>query len=100
MYKVTTTFERPSTDIQFFLTSNQELRAAFAEFIADIPELLLLNVIDETPLKQTAEAFYPDEASFDAFTAKFNERFPSFFADRDAYHQSVGVVTSRVAESV
>jgi hypothetical protein len=100
MYKVTTTFERPSTEVQYFLTLNQELRVEFAEFISDVPELLLLNIIDETALKQVSEAFYPDEASFDAFTAKFNERFPSFFADRDAYHQSVNVVTSRVAESV
>ena len=100
MYKVTTTFERPSTDAQYFLSTHQELRIKFSEFISEVPELLLLNVIDETALKQISEAFYPDEESFNAFTEKFNTAFPTFFTDRDAYHQSLGIVTSRTAESV
>ena len=100
MYKVTTTFERPSVDVQFYLTANPNLRTEFAEFISVIPELLLLNIVDETPLKQVSEAFYADEKSFDSFMAKFNEKFPTFFQDRDNYHQSVGVTTLRSAETV
>jgi hypothetical protein len=100
MYKVTTTFERPSTEVQYFLTVNQELRVEFSEFISEAPELLLLNVIDDSSIKQSSEAFFPDEESFNTFIANFNARFPTFFTDRDNYHQSVGVITSRVAESI
>ena len=100
MYKVTTTFERPSADTQYYMSTQQELRMAFAEFISVVPELLLMNVVDESSTKQIAEAFFPDENSFNIFTEKFNEKFPTFFSDRDAYHQSVGVITSRIAELV
>lgn len=100
MYKITTVFERPSADVPYFLTLNQSLRIEFAEFIGEIPELLLLNVIDETPLKQVSEAFFVDEESFNIFIGKFNVRFPTFFNDRDTYHQSVGIITSRSVESI
>lgn len=100
MYKVTTTFVRPSEQVPYFLTTRPDLRTEFAEFISSIPELLLLNVIDETSLKQVSEAFYADEESFNVFMSKFNEKFPTFFADRDSYHNSVGIITSRIAESV
>lgn len=100
MYKVTTIFERPSIDVPYFLTTKPEIRNDFTEFTSVVPELLLLNVIDETPLKQVSEAFYVDEESFNIFMEKFNERFPSFFLERDTYHSSVGVVTTRMSEEI
>lgn len=100
MYKVTTIFERPSDDIQYYLSTQQELRIEFAKFISEVPELLLMNVIDESSLKQISEAFFPDEESFNIFTTKFNEKFPTFFDDRNVYHQLVNIITSRVAESI
>ena len=56
-----------------------------------------MNVIDETPTRQVTEAFYADESKFNEFIEKYNTEFPNFFTDRDAYHASVGVTTSRTA---
>lgn len=100
MYKVTTIFERPSAEVPYFLTTKPETRNDFSDFTSTIPELLLLNVVDETPLKQVSEAFYADEESFNVFMNKFNERFPSFFLERDTYNASVGIITTRTTENL
>jgi hypothetical protein len=95
MYKVTTIFERPNDSIPYYIGTQPELRTRFAEFTSDTPELLLVNVLDETSTRQVTEAFYADEAAFNIFIEKYNTEFPNFFEERDAYHASVGVTTSR-----
>jgi len=95
MYKVTTIFERPSADIPYYLYTQPALRTRFLNFSSSSPELLLVNVLDESSTKQVTEAFYADEETFNSFIEKFNAEFPNFFEDRDRYHESVGIVTTR-----
>ena len=97
MYKVTTIFERPSSDVPYYLQTQHELTIRFSEFSSNSSELLLVNIIDETPTRQVTDAFYADESKFNEFIKKYNTEFPNFFTDRDAYHASVGVTTSRTA---
>jgi hypothetical protein len=100
MYKVTTIFQKPDADIPYFLETQPALREEFFKFSSSEPSLLLVNVLDESATRQISEAFYADESAFDIFIAKFNTTFPTFFADRDAYHASVGVVTTREATTI
>lgn len=100
MYKVTTIFEKSNPETQYFLAVNPSVRQEFSTFSTEEPELLLLNVVDESSTKQISEAFYADESSFNLFMQKFNQRFPTFFVDRDAYHQSVGITTTRTAGEI
>ena len=97
MYKVTTIFERSSSDVPYYLQTQPELTTRFSEFTSNSSELLLVNVIDETPIRQVTDAFYADEAAFNEFIEKYNAEFPNFFEERDAYHASVGVTTTRTA---
>lgn len=97
MYKVTTVFERPNDSVPYYFALHPDVRKKFGDFTSTEPELLLMNVIDESPTKQVTEAFYADEASFNSFMAKFNQQFPNFFNDRDTYHNSVGIITTRTA---
>lgn len=100
MFKVVTTFERPNPETGYFIETQPELRSEFQQFVNDAPDLLLINSVNVTSTKQVSEAFYVDRAGFNSFITKFNERFPTFFADRDAYHNSVGVITTRSEETV
>lgn len=95
MYKVTTVFERPSDSIPYYLETQPQLRSRFVEFSSNSTELLLVNSIDETSTRQVTEAFYADEEIFNVFIEKYNTEFPNFFVDRDAYHESVGISTTR-----
>ena len=95
MYKVITTFERPNEDVPYYLETVPDLRNRFVKFISDSDELLLVNSLDETLTKQVTEAFFADEDAFNEFIRKFNIEFPNFFADRDTYHASVGITTTR-----
>ena len=97
MYKVTTIFERPDDSIPYYIGTHPELSTRFAEFTANASELLLVNVLDETPTRQVTDAFFADEAAFNEFIEKYNAEFPNFFVERDAYHASVGVTTTRTA---
>jgi hypothetical protein len=97
MYRVTTIFERLSSDVPYYLQTQHELKIRFSEFTSNSSELLLVNVIDETPIRQVTDAFYADEAAFNEFIEKYNAEFPNFFEERDAYHASVGVTTTRTA---
>lgn len=100
MYKVTTIYEKPSEDVSYYLETQPALREEFFKFSSSEPSLLLINVLDESSIRQVSEAFYADESAFNVFIAKFNTAFPTFFADRDAYHASVGVVTTREATTI
>ncbi len=100
MYKVTTVFEKPNADVQYYLATQPELRSQFATFVAASTEVITLNVVDESTTKQVSEAFYADETMFNSFITRFNQQFPTFFADRDAYHASVGVTTTRSTATV
>jgi hypothetical protein len=95
MYKVTTIFERPNDSIPYYIGTQPGLGTRFSEFAANASELLLVNVLDETSTRQVTEAFYADEASFNIFIEKYKTEFPNFFEERDAYHASVGVTTTR-----
>lgn len=95
MYKVTTVFQKPDASVPYFLETQPDLRKEFMNFSSSDPSLLLINVVDESLTRQVTEAFYADEGAFNVFIANFNTTFPTFFADRDAYHASVGVVTTR-----
>ena len=95
MYKVTTVFERPSDSIPYYLGTQPQLRSRFVEFSSNSTELLLVNVVDETSTRQVTEAFYADEETFNVFIEKYNTEFPNFFVDRDTYHESVGISTTR-----
>lgn len=100
MYKVTTVYEKPHEDIQYYLTTQPELRLEFMEFSSDSTEMLTLHVVDESATRQISEAFFGDETMFNIFITRFNQRFPTFFVDRDAYHKSVGVTTTRTSATV
>ena len=100
MYKVTTVFEKPNADIQYYLATQPELRTEFSVFLSESTEILTLNVVDESATRQITEAYYADETMFNVFITKFNQQFPTFFVDRDAYHESVGVTTTRSAATV
>lgn len=100
MYKVTTIYEKPSEDVSYYLETQPALRAEFIEFVSSVPELLLINNLDETPTRQISEAFYADEAAFNSVMEKYNAKFPTFFADRDAYNASVGIITTRTVSEV
>lgn len=95
MYKVTTIFERPNDSISYYIGTQPELRDRFAEFTSNTPELLLVNVLDETSTRQVTDAFYADEETFNKFIEKYNAEFPNFFEERDAYHANVGITTTR-----
>jgi hypothetical protein len=95
MYKVTTIFERPNNSIPYYLGTQPGLAVRFSAFASNASELLLVNVLDETSTRQVTEAFYADEAAFNIFIEKYNTEFPNFFEERDAYHASMGVTTSR-----
>jgi hypothetical protein len=100
MYKVTTVFEKPNGDIQYYLATQPELRTEFSIFLSESTEILTLNVVDESATRQISEAYYADETMFNVFITRFNQQFPTFFADRDSYHGSVGVTTTRTAATV
>ena len=100
MYKVTTVFEKPNADIQYYLATQPDLRTEFSIFLSESTEILTLNVVDESATRQISEAYYADETMFNVFITKFNQQFPTFFVDRDAYHESVGVTTTRSAATV
>jgi len=97
MYKVKTIFERPNDSIPYYIGTQPELTIRFAEFTSNASELLLVNVLDETSTRQVTEAYYADESKFNEFIEKYNAEFPNFFEERDAYHASVGVTTTRTA---
>ena len=100
MYKVTTVFEKPNADIQYYLATQPDLRTEFSIFLSESTEILTLNVVDESATRQISEAYYADETMFNVFITKFIQKFPTFFVDRDAYHESVGVTTTRSAATV
>lgn len=100
MYKVTTIYERPSENVSYYLETRPELRFEFSDFISVTPELLLLNTVDESPTRQISEAFYADESAFNSVMEKYNAKFPTFFADRDAYNSSVGIITTRTVTEI
>lgn len=100
MYKVTTIYEKPSPEISYYLETQPALRIEFNNFTSATPELLLMNTLDESPTKQISEAFYADEAAFNIVMEKYNEKFPTFFADRDAYNASVGITTTRTVSEI
>jgi hypothetical protein len=100
MYKVTTVFEKPNADVQYYLATKPELRAEFATFLLEQTEILTLNIVDESATRQVSDAFYVDELAFNNWIIRFNERFPTFFADRDAYHASVGITTTRLTATI
>ena len=100
MYKVTTIFERPEETVPYYIETLTDLRAEFLKFTDESPELLLVNNVDETPNKNVTEAFYADESEFNKFIQRFNEKFPSFFEDRDNYHNSVGITVSRIVSEI
>lgn len=100
MFKVTTIFERPSSDVPYYMETQPTLREDFNNFYPADNDILVLNVNNESPTRQVSEAFYQDEQTYNAFMAKFNARFPTFFQDRDSYHESVGVVTTKTTAEV
>jgi hypothetical protein len=95
MYKVTTIFERPNDSIPYYIGTQPELIDRFAEFTSNASELLYVDMLDETPTRQVTQAFYANEAAFNIFIEKYNTEFLNFFEERDAYHASVGITTSR-----
>lgn len=103
MYTVITKFERPSADIPYYIDTNPELKLEFVRFV-DIcvsqvwPETTI-STINESSLIQITTVTYADQETLIHFLSWYNETFPTFFADRDAYCAANNITITRTEQS-
>jgi hypothetical protein len=95
MYGITTEFNRSSEDIPWYLDSNPELKVQFSQFIEDNVNLINYLNVDNLGTKQITVVVYANEETFNLFMSVFNETFPTFFADRDAYCEANNISITR-----
>jgi len=98
MYIVTTTFEKPSKDIPYYIDTDPELKARFLDFTSVHREMIVNFQTENADTTQISVIVYPDKDVFNIFMELFNSTFPTFFTDRDTYCELHGIRISRSVE--
>ncbi len=99
MYTVTTIYEKALAETPYYIDSNIELRYEFSEFMNIYSVLLEYFTVDNvSPTVQVSTASYTSETVYQDFMDFFNEAFPTFFEDRDAYCALNNISVERTAQ--
>lgn len=96
MYTVTTTYERATPATPYYIDTDSVLKTEFSEFLAIHSPLLESFTVDNvSPTVQVSVATYASEAVYQDFMGFFDEAFPTFFVDRDAYCAANNITVDR-----
>ena len=102
MYLVTTKYIKSTLDSLYFIDANIKLKQEFTLLVAEkLSEyIIFMNTDDISETEQIVTVLYKDYDSFKVSLDIINEKFPTFFIDRDEYCQKNSIVIERSEESL
>jgi hypothetical protein len=98
MYTVITTFDRPSTDVPYYLDTDPLLKENFNGFLTLYKDLYINLRVENTDLKQLTFITYENEDMCNRFVDIINDSFPTLFTDRDAYCEANQIIVNRYTQ--
>lgn len=100
MITVTTTYVRPSTDVNFYLEDNPEVLDKLFQLIRESQNAPTEQDFMLNEFTNVSVATYNNLEQLNNFLTELEIAVPNFFSNRDAYCAQVGITISREQKEI